>query len=72
MALSLLEEQSQLAERMLSGVEASVETQLAIAGELAGRAEAGGQRHLLPYLDRIIDAGRRTLRVVRQGGGSQE
>lgn len=65
MAFSLLEEQSLLAAKILAGVEASVESQLALAGELASRAEADGQRHLVQYLERVIDGRRRMLGFVQ-------
>lgn len=75
-ARSLLAEQSELASRLLGEVEASLESQLALSGELASRAQVDGQRHLLDYLERVIDAGRDTLGFVqgslRESGSSEE
>ena len=75
-ARSLLAEQSKLASRLLGEVEASLESQLALSGELASRAHVDGQRHLLDYLEGLIDSGRDTLGFVqgnlRDPGTSEE
>jgi len=64
-ARSLLAEQSGLAARLLGDIEASLENHLALTGELALRAQVHEQRHLLDYLDRVIDSARDTLGFVR-------
>jgi len=64
-ARTLLAEQSKLAANLLGDVEAALESHLTLSGELASRAEVDGQRHLLDYLDQIIDAGRDTLGFVQ-------
>jgi hypothetical protein len=62
MALSLLDEQSQLVAKLLDRVEDALERRMSLAGELASRAEA---RHHLRYLERVIDESRDTLEFVQ-------
>jgi hypothetical protein len=61
----LLAEQARLAARILRDLEASLEAQLAFSAELASRARLQGQRHLLRYLERVMDSGRETLGFVQ-------
>jgi len=65
MALSLLEEQSKLAARILGEVEASLDSQIALATEMASKAEGDGQRHLEQYLERVREAHQDTLGFVQ-------
>jgi hypothetical protein len=75
-AKSLLNEQSKLATQILGTVEACLESQLSLSGELASRAQVDGQRHLLGYLERVIDVSRDTLGFVQSqmhdGGDATE
>lgn len=75
-AKALLTEQSKLAARILGTVEACLESQLSLSGELASRAQVEGRPHLLGYLERVIDASRDTLGFVqshlRESGDAAE
>lgn len=74
-ARTLLAEQSRLASAALREVAASLESTLALSGELASKAQADGQTHLLRYLEREIDFSRETLIFVqdlRDGGDLNE
>jgi hypothetical protein len=75
-ARTLLAAQSRQAASLLGDVEAALESHLTLSGELASKAQVDGQRHLLDYLDRMIDAGRETLGFVqsnlREPRGSEE
>jgi hypothetical protein len=62
----LLAEQGRLSARILRDVESSLEAHLSFSAELASKAQLQGQRHLLRYLERVMDAGRDTLGFVRE------
>ena len=47
-------------------MEASLETHLAFTAELASKAQLQGQRHLLHYLERVMDSGHETLGFVQE------
>jgi hypothetical protein len=61
----LLAEQEKLAVRILHDVEETLEARLSFSAELASRADARGQRHLLRYLARTMDSSRETLGFVQ-------
>ena len=64
--LELLAEQSTLVSRLLGRVVRSLESTIALSGDLAATAQEEGRSFLLRYLERELEGGEKTLAFVRE------